>query len=452
VVDVITALARGLGVQKAQALSSVDTSRGWYPLIREPFTGAWQRNEEIRIDTALSNPVLFRCVSLISSDVSKMRCRLVQRDGNGIWTEVENPSFSPVLRKPNRFQNRIQFFANWMLSKLTHGNTYVLKQRDNRQVVTALYVLDPTRVRPLVAPDGSVYYQLASDNLVGLEAQTTVPASEIIHDRWNTLYHPLIGLSPIYACGLAAWQGLEISRASTRFFKNGSRPGGVLTAPGAINQETADRLKSSWETNFSGDNAGKVAVLGDGLTYEPMVMTAVDAQLAEQLKLSDETICGAYGVPSYMAGVGQAPLNNNVQSLAQLYYAQCLQPHIESLEECLDEGLGLLAPGSVRYGVEFDLDDLLRMDTATQVKTLSEAVGGGLMKPDEGRRKMNLAPVEGGDEVYLQQQNYSLAALAKRDAKEDPFSTAKPANDTPPDPEAQAMMAVGFLRKALEAS
>ena len=36
----------------------------------------------------------------------------------------------------------------------------------------------------------------------------------------NCLYHPLVGLSPIYACGLAAQQGLAIQNGSTEFFGN----------------------------------------------------------------------------------------------------------------------------------------------------------------------------------------------------------------------------------------
>ena len=136
----------GFEITRAKAalpvsLSAVDSSRGWWPLIREPHTGAWQRGLEVRAETALANPVLFRCVSLISGDVAKMRCRLVAQDANGIWTETEASAFSPVLRKPNRYQNRIQFFSSWMQSKLTFGNTYVLKARDNRGVVVALYVL-----------------------------------------------------------------------------------------------------------------------------------------------------------------------------------------------------------------------------------------------------------------------------------------------------------------------
>ena len=129
--------------------------------------------------------------SLISSDVSKLRLRLVEKDTHGIWKETENPAFSPVLRKPNRYQTRIQFIASWVDSKLIHGNTYVWKGRDNRQVVTSLHVLNPMLVTVLVAPDGAVYYQLRGDMLTGVPDSTlTIPASEIIHDRWNAYNHP----------------------------------------------------------------------------------------------------------------------------------------------------------------------------------------------------------------------------------------------------------------------
>lgn len=45
-----------------------------------------------------------------------------------------------------------------------------------------------------------------------------------------------------------------------------------------------------------------------------------------------------------------------------------------------------------------------------------------ILTPNEARKSENLPPVEGGDSLFLQQQNFSLAALAKRDASEDPFA------------------------------
>ena len=400
-----------------------DRGGWWWPVIRESFTGAWQQGVVIRPETALSNHAVFSCVTRIASDISKLRIKLVEQGADGIWREVSSPAFSPVLTKPNAYQNRIKFIEQWILSKLLYGNTYVLKSRDNRGVVTELHILHPAKVQPLVTPDGGVYYRVGIDLLAGLETGVdAIPATEMIHDTMNALYHPLMGLSPIYAAGLAATQGLRIQHNSSNFFANGSRPGGVLTAPGVINKETAERLKQHWETNFTGENIGRVAVLGDGLTYQPMVMSAVDAQLLDQLKWTAEMVCSCFQVPSYMVGVTPAPARANMDALTQQYYNQCLQILVESMELALDEGLGLVNVAGHDYGVELDLEGLLRMDAPTQYKTYGEGIGAGLLSPNEGRRKLDLPPVKGGDSPYLQQQNYSLEALAKRDAQPDPFS------------------------------
>lgn len=416
----------GFDITKAAPNGTMPVPSGgrWWPLVREPFTGAWQQNEEIKLVDVLSNPYVMRCISLISGDIAKMRVRLVQLEASGIWTETTSPAFSPVLKKPNRAQNRIQFFRNWMESKLIHGNTYVLKERDNRGVVVRLYVLDPKLVTPLVAPDGSVYYDLKRDDLAGVQekdGRLAVPARDIIHDRWNTFYHPLVGISPLYSASVAAIQGLRIQSYSTQFFANHAQPGGVLTAPGAIGDETAERLKTTWATNFSGANSGRVAVLGDGLKYEPMAFKAVDNQQIETYRASAETIATAFGVPPYKLAIGGAPTYNNVEALTQEYYAQALQEHIEHIELCLDEGLELPTP----YGTEFDLDDLLRMDTSTLFKTLAEGVRGGFVAPNEARKRVGYKPLDGGDTVYLQDQDHSLEALAKRDARDDPFAKEK---------------------------
>ncbi len=415
-------------------LSSVESRGGWWPVVREPFSGAWQQNQEQSVETVLAFSATFACITLICSDVSKMRLRLVEQDANTIWNEVESGAFSPFLRKPNRYQNRIQFVYWWLASKLIHGNTYALKARDARGVVRAAYILDPTRTTPKVSPDGAVYYEIKTDNLSSLQSDITVPASEIFHDVGYPLFHPLVGVSPIYACGLAAVQGLRIQNNSSRFFANGSKPGGVLTAPGAITPEAAQRVKAYWDENFVGDNMGKVAVLGDGLKYEAMAVTANDSQLIEQLKWTAENVCTAFHVPAYKIGIGNPPSYNNVEALDQQYYSQCLQFHIESMELCLDEGLGL-SPDKVegrRLGVEFDLEDLLRMDTATQIKAEKDAAG--IKTINESRQRLNLKPMTGGDQVYLQHQDHSIEALAKRDEGPDPFSTAS--SDPAPKPEA----------------
>jgi phage portal protein BeeE len=154
--------------------------------------------------------------------------------------------------------------------------------------------------------------------------------------------------------------------------------------------------------------------------------------LIDQLKWTVEQICSAYHVPAALIDSSHQPPYANSEPLLQMYYSQCLQCLIVALELALDHGLGLVdVPGKV-YGTEFDVDALIWMDSATKTKIATDAIIGGVLSPNESRAKyFGLGAVDGGDTPYLQQQQFSLSALAQRDAN-DPF--AKPPSGPPAAP------------------
>ncbi len=423
--------------------TNVSTWHNVVGYIRESFSGAWQSG--IVIDrtpaTLLAFSAVYACVTGIASDIAKMRIKL-NRNVNGIWEEIEgahgNDTLAPVLAlldQPNDFQNRIQFVKTWVLSKLLYGNTYVLKRRGAGGVVTALYVLHPRCVTPLVSSDGSVYYSLNQDYLSEVSEGKTVPASEIIHDRMPELWHPLVGVSPLYACAMSVTMGNKIQANSTAHAGNASRPGGIVTVPGEISDETAGRLKTAWETNFGGINSGRVAILGDGMKFDAVHETAEQSQLVDQLKWTVSDVARAFHYPEFKLGGNLPQYAGSVDALITSYYTDCLQILVEELELCLDIGLAL--PSGI--GTECDVDSLMRMDTAALYESNNKGVTGGWLAPNEARRRANLGPVSGGGSPMIQQQNYSLAALAKRDAQADPFAksgtSASPAAPAPADSE-----------------
>ncbi|MFK4809694.1 phage portal protein [Devosia sp. ZW T5_3] len=393
-------------------------------LVREPFSGAWARNLETTKEDMLSFHAIYACISLISASISKMNVRLVRKDADSIWSEYESSAYSPVLRRPNATQNRIQFYQSWVQSVLASGQALILVKRDARRVVKEMFVLDPNRVTTLVSPSGQVVYELQADSTAGLEEPVRVPSSEIIAHRINTFYSPLVGLSPIYAAALPVLQGIEIQKNSAAFFQNNARPGGVLEAQGAISDSTAEQLRKYWSDNYTGNNAGRVAVLADGLTYKSFdVQTAESNQVVQQLEWSARVVASVFHVPYYMIS-GDMPASENVEALQTQFFTQCLQSIIEQIELCLTEGLGL----GPNLAVEFDLDGLLRLDQLAQMEWLDKA--SGKLTVNEMRKILNRKPLTGGNTVFIQQQNFSLEALAKRDAQDDPFgngaATEKP--------------------------
>lgn len=419
-------LLRSIGARLAPVFSGVSgATGGWWPVVREPYTGAWQHNDPITAESALSNPSVFGVVSRMASDISKITpVLLLERDRDGFWLETSNPAYSPVLRTPNRYQTDQQFVEQYILSKLLHGNTYVYKGRDERGVVNQLTVLDPLRVKPLVAPDGGVYYELQSNELAGLENQTApvvVPASEIIHDRWNCAAHPLCGISPLFAASGAVTHEFTISNNSTGMFSRG-RPSGILTAPGKIDPLSAQRVKEQ----FQNMKPGETALAEFGLTYQAIGITAEQAQLIQQLGWTEETICKVFGMPISMLNTSKQPPYANSDASQLQYKSQCLEPHMISFCKCVGQGLGL-APHLM---LEFDDTLLSWMDAATRTKAAHEAVAAGVMTPNEARDTFFLLPpVTGGETPYLQQQYWSLAAAAKREQTPAPVAAPVPADE-----------------------
>ncbi len=409
-------------------------------LFTETEPGGWQRNEE-PIQATLSNPTLYACITLIASDMAKLRPMVVEQDEDRIWTENDDTPWEAVLERPNDYQTWPQYMEWYMRSKLVFGNAYVLKRRDQRGVVNALYVLDPCRVWPYVAPDHSVFYSLSPDFMdpAQLDFAMMVPARELIHDVMVPLFHPLCGTSPIYAAGFPAMQGLNIRTASDTFFKNGSRPGGILLVPGMLTQPQVDEMKANWKLNFAGRKQGDLAVLTGGMTYQAMAQTARDASLIEQLHMTDEDICKCFHMPRYKVQVGPDPSYANIEALNRNYYTDCLQGLITQFQILHTQGLELDQVPGKTYALELDLDDLLMMDAKTRAEVAEIGVRAGLSYNEARFGFWDRGPVDGGDSPLAQQQNYSLAALAKRDASADPFASVRetftgPAPTTAPAP------------------
>lgn len=447
-------------VTAKKALHNISDWRGGWQRILEPFSGAWQMNKSEERGTFLCYPTLYACLSYINQDIGKMPFVLVNKGENKVYAEVENPAYSPVLRKPNHYQTAQLFREAWILSKLIQGNTYVLKQRDERGVVVKLYVLDPHRVQPMVSDSGDVFYQInypTSDNLLPNNypgEQLILPAREIIHDRMNCFHHQLIGVPPVCAAHWPAVKNLKILKSSSEFFGNHAQPGGILTAPAGMSQADALAVRDYWQSNYSGNNAGKVAVIGADMKFTSFAQKSADSQLVEQMRYSDEQICQPFKIKPYKVGIGTPPGGWKSDDVNVEYHSDALSPLIEAMENLLDEGLGISRPLSVWL----DTEPLWRMDEGKMADVQSKLVQGMIRKPDEARLKFNDPPTDGGDTLWGQHQDYPLGMLAKREdlnptAPVEP-TTPQPATeeeDTPED-EVRQLRAELFLHKAIEAA
>lgn len=403
-------------------------------IIREPFTGAWQRNisEAASMGPSVyANSAVFTCTNIISSDIAILPPQVLRVNSNGI-REVHraHPAWA-LLQRPNDYQTSLQFVQQYLTSKLTNGNTYVLLLRDARFVVNEMHVLNPARVQPLVADDGGIFYKIGKDTLAGVE-DLTVPASDILHDRAMTLWHPLVGMSPLFAAGMSAMMAGRMQMASEQFFANMARSSGVLIAPGKIDPVVAKKLQTEWEANYSGYGLGRTAVLSNGLDYKPMTISAADSEMVSQLRWTIEDIARVYRVPQYMVGEMSKATYRNSEQMSRDYFRQCLAYHIRAFEQSFTKALGMSAGIEVR----FDLSDMFRMEADVRFANHAIALNSGFKSINEVRWDEDMLPVPGGDEPRVQMQ-YVPLSQANALVPPVPAPPAPAPAPTPPEPTKQ---------------
>jgi HK97 family phage portal protein len=408
--------------------ASVPLSHGY---VHEPYAGAWQHNRECVGQNGIFSAV-YACITTISSDIAKLPPRIRKQNADGSSEFYDQHPASRVLWTPNAYQTHVDFWGQFMASCLFTGNTYAYLVRDARNVISAMHLLDPRCVRPMLGPDGSIWYRTSQTQIVDAIQSEYIPARDILHHRLLCLTHPLVGVSPLFAAGYSAQTGQVIQANSLSFFSNMSRASGVLTTPDKLNDAQLTRIKTEWEQNFKAGSIGRAAVLSAGLKWEPLSINAADAQLIEQLRWSVEDVARCFRVPMYMISDAAKISYKNSEQLARNYYAQTLQYHLESIEARIESAFGF---GGAIY-CEFDLDSLLRMELDVRMTAYKEGISAGVLTINEARKREQLPPMDGGDEPLVQMQYIPLSRCGEQlDKAMTLAQTAPPPDEDAPDDE-----------------
>lgn len=366
----------------------------------------WQQGYRLPLHD--SNAAVEACAGAISQTIAMLPIAHWRENDKGGSERVKNSAASRVLRKPNSYQTKADFFLNLVRAELARGNGYALAQRNGRQEISALHLVQPPSLYPFVSEDdGSIFYQF-SQTPVGQDfdpvLQDLFRADDVLHIRMHTPIHPLVGETPLTAAALAVDTGNAISRANAAFHENMARPSGYLKVPGTLKSELAETLRGEWTAAYQGVSAGRVAVLQGGVEWQSLSMNAVDAALIESYKLTVADIARVFRVPLAVIGQG-GDTYANTEVLMKFWLATGLGFMLEHIELSLD-ALFQLPEGE---WIQFDTDYLLRADFAARIEGLVRGVQGALFTPNEARAREGLPAVAFGDEPRVQAQVVPLS-------------------------------------------
>ena len=215
--------------------------------------------------TAMQTSAVYACVRILAESVAGLPLHVYERTANGSKsTKPSHPLYRLLHDEPNREMTSFVFRETLMSHLLLWGNAYAQIIRDGRGFPIALYPLLPDRMAVDRNESGELVYTYQSD-----KGQVKLRRENVLHIP-GLGFDGLIGYSPIAMAKNAVGLALATEDYGATFFANGANPGGVLEHPGVIKPEQADRLRESWQSQFGGANAHKVAVLEEGLKFHQM--------------------------------------------------------------------------------------------------------------------------------------------------------------------------------------
>nr|DAX37524.1 MAG TPA: portal protein [Caudoviricetes sp.] len=294
-----------------------------------------------------------------------------------VWRGNEQIS-SPLVERPDPWASQRAWIVETVAALALHGNAFWQVRRDERGGIVSLETLDPTRVGVTLDAWRRVHYTVD-----GVE----VDRRDIAHLRYLVQPGDPVGLGPIQAARRGLEGMVRLGQYADSLFMTGGVPSGILSTDEAITAEMAEEASREWDRK---QRAGKTAVLGRGLTYQPVGVKPADLQWLDSQKWSVVRIARLFGIPPAKLAVaieGGSLTYNSAEGANLAVVRDMLMGYLSPIEDALT----WLLPRGQR--ARFNLDALLRPDTASRYQAHAVALSAGFLTVDEVRAIEGLPPL-----------------------------------------------------------
>jgi len=359
----------------------------------ENFSG-----EHVSAHGAMQLSAFWACARLISETIATLPISVYERAPNGDKRAVsDHPLYALLHDSPNADQTAVEFWEGRALC--TGGNGYAEKTTagDGRLISLERMPADTTVTRK---DDGSLEYRFYDRGKL-----ETLPEPKVFHIRG--FGDGDLGMSPVSY----ARQTLGLTKATERqagqTFSKGLRSKGFFIMPPAARPLTPEQRTDAKRTLVdanSGANAPWAGILEGGVDFRSVNITPRDAELILSRRFNVEDVCRWLGVPPILIGhasQGQTMWGSGIEQIMLGWLSLGLRSYLIRIEQAAKKRLMSPADRARGLFVEFAVEGILRADSAARAELLSKMVQNGALMPNEWRRKENLPPAPGGDQLFI---------------------------------------------------
>ena len=379
----------------------------------DPISAAHANSPSVGIDGALQVSTVWACVVLIVENVASLPLDVFTENADGGRSVDRNSRLYSVLHNsPNKRQTSMEFWLQMVLNFVLRGNAYARIIRDNKGDVISLWPLASDQVEVIVADDGSLIYSYGygNESLIYTE-------NDILHIRG--IGNGVIGMSPLEYMRSSVGLAISAQNHTAQTFKKGARRPGVLMTDNVLTPDQREAVKRNFgEIATGGEN--ELYVLEAQFKFEPLGMSPADIQLLESRKFAVQDLARWFGVPSVLINdTGETTaMGSSVQQIVDGFFRLKLRPMLTLFEQAIVRRVLSPRQRAQNINVDFDKEELLRMNPKERMEINAQAVQNGLRTRNEARKKDNLPPVDGGDALTAQVNLVPVDLLGKQNGQQ----------------------------------
>ena len=373
--------------------------------------GTSDSGEVVNERSSMQIATVYACVRLLAESVAGLPLHLYQYADDAEQNKKkakDHPLYKILYRQPNNEMSSFTFRETMMTHLLLWGNAYAQIIRDGRNNILGLYPLQPDQMEVDRDKQGRIIYiyHAYTDDVPDLKNRDYIfRADEIFHIP-GLGFNGLIGFSPIAMMKNALGSEIAVEKYGSAFFKNGAQPSGVLEHPSVL--KNPERIRQNWSDVYGGpQNAHKVAVLEEGMTYKAISLPPEDSQFLSTRQFGVNEICRIFRVPPHMVQDLSHATFSNIEHQSIDYVVYTLTPWLNRFEQAIAKDLLLPSEQDTLFP-RFNVDGLLRGDYASRSSGYATGISNGYLSPNDVRRleNMDLIPAEKGGESYYMNGGY----------------------------------------------
>jgi HK97 family phage portal protein len=348
--------------------------------------------------SAMTISAVYAAVRVIAETIAQLEWEVYERQDEANIERYDHPLRLLLDQEPNAEMTAFSWRIAMMTSFYLHGNMVAEIERNRGGRPVSLWWIHPARVAMKRDATKRIYYEVTDEH--GLNPVRLDPID---------VYHvPLMAADGIVGKGLVQRARdsfgltLGMEQYSGSSFANGARPGGILKHPGKLTTDARRNIRDEWDAMHRGaDKAGRIAVLQEGMEFQAMQMSAVDAQLLEQRQFQIAEVARWFNIPPHLLRDLSRATFGNIEHQSIEYKTYTIRPLAVAMQQ--EAHRKLFSPSEKpTYFTELDLDDLSLADLKSRYDAYAVARQNGWMSANEirDREGMNPIPTEDGD-AYL---------------------------------------------------